>query len=204
MFASFKCLSLPAIGAMVLSFALLPAAARADHDSFEEGASQFVARLDVKPGMSVLDVACGSGNLAIPAARRGAGVTGLDIVPDLIDQARAAARAENLDARFDVGDAESMPYEDAGFDIVMSMFGAMFTPRPDVVSSELKRVCKPGGVIAMGSTLATAAWGDALAILLMRQRGYTWEQMLETHPGGAVGKRQDAVPSALGRIGDDG
>ncbi|QCR18195.1 KpsF/GutQ family sugar-phosphate isomerase [Agrococcus sp. SGAir0287] len=62
----------------------------------------------------------------------------------------------------------------------------------------------PGGVIAMGSTLATAAWGDALAILLMRQRGYTWEQMLETHPGGAVGKRQDAVPSALGRIGDDG
>ncbi len=119
--------------------------------SFESGAAQFVERLDLKPGVKVLDVACGTGNLAIPAACTGADVTGLDIVPDLIDQARKIADTLGVKARFDVGDAEAMPYDDGSFDVVMSMFGAMFAPRPDVVAGELKRVCKPGGLITMAN-----------------------------------------------------
>lgn len=119
--------------------------------SIAKGGEEFVARLDLKPGMKVLDVACGTGNLALPAARAGATVTGVDIAPNLIEQAKANAAAEGLDIRFDVGDAEDMPYEDGEFDVVMTMFGAMFAPRPDVTAAELKRVCKPGGLIAMAN-----------------------------------------------------
>lgn len=119
--------------------------------SIETGAEEFVARLNLKPGMRVLDVACGTGNLAIPAAHAGANVTGIDIAPNLIEQAQARAANERLEARFDVGDAEALPYDDASFDVVMTMFGAMFAPRPDVTAAELKRVCKPGGVIAMAN-----------------------------------------------------
>lgn len=119
--------------------------------SFEKGAVEFVDRLGLKPGSQVLDVACGTGNLAIPAARSGMNVTGLDIVPDLIDQARAAAEAEKLNVIFEVGDAEAMPYADNSYGVVMSMFGAMFAPRPEVVVEELKRVCVPGGTIAMAN-----------------------------------------------------
>ncbi len=119
--------------------------------AYAPGAAEFVDRLAVKPGNVVLDVACGTGNLAIPAAKRGADVIGLDIVPDLIEQARANAATEGVAAEFEIGDAESMPYEDGAFDVVMSMFGAMFTPRPIVVAAELKRVCKPGGFIAMAN-----------------------------------------------------
>jgi SAM-dependent methyltransferase len=114
-------------------------------------AQAFVDRLGVRQGMKVLDVACGSGNLAIPAARAGANVTGLDIAPNLLEQARARARAEGLNARFDQGDAEQLPYADGEFDLVMTMFGAMFAPRPEVAASELIRVCRPGGTIAMAN-----------------------------------------------------
>lgn len=119
--------------------------------SFEAGAEQFVQRLGLQPGMRVLDVACGTGNLALPAARAGAAVTGLDIAPNLIEQAQANAAAEGLSIRFEVGDAEAMPYEDGSFDVVMTMFGAMFAPRPDVTARELKRVCQSGGLIAMAN-----------------------------------------------------
>jgi SAM-dependent methyltransferase len=119
--------------------------------AIEDGAAEFVERLNLQAGQTVLDVACGTGNLALPAARLGAQVTGIDIAPNLIEQARANAEAENLPVRFDVGDAESMPYEDAGFDAVITMFGAMFAPRPDVTAAELKRVCRPGGMIAMAN-----------------------------------------------------
>lgn len=119
--------------------------------AIEEGGREFVERLDLKAGMKVLDVACGTGNLALPAARVGADVTGVDIAPNLIDQAIANAQREGLKAKFDVGDAEDMPYSDGEFDVVMTMFGAMFAPRPDVTASELKRVCKSGGLIAMAN-----------------------------------------------------
>jgi ubiquinone/menaquinone biosynthesis C-methylase UbiE len=128
--------------------------------SIEVGAEEFVGRLDLKPGMKVLDVACGTGNLALPAARIGADVTGVDIAPNLIEQAIANAEREGLKARFDVGDAEDMPYQDGEFDVVMTMFGAMFAPRPDVTASELKRVCKSGGVIAMANWTPGAFTGQ--------------------------------------------
>jgi ubiquinone/menaquinone biosynthesis C-methylase UbiE len=114
-------------------------------------AERFVDRLGIQPGMRVLDVACGSGNLAIPAAKRGAVVTGVDIAPNLVAQARARAAAEGITATFDEGDAEALPYGDGSFDIVMTMYGAMFAPRPDVTAAELARVCRSGGTIAMAN-----------------------------------------------------
>lgn len=117
----------------------------------EAGAEEFIDRLALNPGERVLDVACGSGNLTIPAARAGAIVTGVDIAPNLLEQGRARAAAEGLTIQFDEGDAESLPYDDAAFDVVTSMFGAMFAPRPELVAAELVRVCKPGGRIAMAN-----------------------------------------------------
>lgn len=117
----------------------------------QAAADEFVASLGIKPGDKVLDVACGSGNLAIPAARAGATVTGVDIAPNLLEQARERAASEGLTIKFDEGDAENLPYPDGAFDVVVTMYGAMFAPRPDLVSSELRRVCKPGGRIAMAN-----------------------------------------------------
>ena len=117
----------------------------------EPSAMEFLARLPVQAGTRMLDVACGAGQISIPAARAGAHVTGVDIATNSIERARARAREEGLDARFDEGDAEMLPYEDASFDLVASLFGAMFAPRPDRVAAELVRVCRPGGQIAMGN-----------------------------------------------------
>jgi SAM-dependent methyltransferase len=114
-------------------------------------AEDFIARLALKPGVQLLDVACGSGNLAIPAARAGAIVTGVDIATNLLEQARARAESEGLMIQFDEGDAENLPYDDAAFDAVVSMFGAMFAPRPKLVAVELARVCRSGGRIAMAN-----------------------------------------------------
>lgn len=115
-----------------------------------EGA-RFIERLELKPGARVLDVACGTGNLCFPAARAGAVVTGLDFAPNLLETARRRADAEGVGIRFDEGDAESLPYDDASFDVVVSMFGVMFAPQPDVVAAELARVCRPGGIVAMAN-----------------------------------------------------
>ncbi len=115
------------------------------------GAMEFFTRLDVAPGIRMLDVACGAGQIAIPAAHAGAQVTGVDIASNLIEQARERAMSEGVTARFDEGDAEMLPYEDAAFDLVVSLFGAMFAPRPEYVAAELIRVCRPGGRIVMGN-----------------------------------------------------
>ena len=117
----------------------------------ETAAEEFIARLNLKPGDRVLDVACGTGNLAIPAARAGAIVTGADIATNLLEQARARAESEGLKIQFDEGDAENLPYDDSAFDAVVTMFGAMFAPRPELVAAELTRVCRPGGRIAMAN-----------------------------------------------------
>jgi SAM-dependent methyltransferase len=114
-------------------------------------AESFVDRLPVSPGMRILDVATGTGNLALPLARKGAAVTGVDIAANLLQQARERAAAENLTPTFDEGDAEELPYADASFDMVVTMFGAMFAPRPELVASELARVIKPGGRLAMAN-----------------------------------------------------
>jgi 2-polyprenyl-3-methyl-5-hydroxy-6-metoxy-1,4-benzoquinol methylase len=117
----------------------------------EPGALEFLTRLAAKPGTRMLDVGCGAGQIAIPAARAGVRVTGVDIASNLIEQARARAKAEGLDARFDEGDAEKLPYEDGAFDLVVSLIGAMFAPRPEMVAAELVRVCRPGGRIVMAN-----------------------------------------------------
>jgi SAM-dependent methyltransferase len=130
----------------------------------EKGAEEFVDRLNILPGMRVLDVACGTGNLAIPAARRGARVTGVDIAPNLVEQARQRAASEGLEATFDEGDAEQLPYPDAHFDIVMTMFGAMFAPRPEQAASELARVCRRGGTVAMANWTPSGFIGKMFGI----------------------------------------
>ena len=117
----------------------------------EPGALEFLERLPVQAETRMLDVACGAGQIAIPAARAGARVTGVDIATNSIEQARVRAQAEGLDVRFDEGDAEMLPYEDASYDLVVSLIGAMFAPRPERVADELLRVCRPGGQIVMAN-----------------------------------------------------
>ena len=126
-----------------------------DYDLFsrymEKDAKEFFRRLGVAPGTRLLDVGCGAGQLALIAARAGAQVTGCDISTNWIEKARARAAAEGLEVAFEEGDAESLPYADAQFDVVTSLIGAMFAPRPNMVAAELTRVCRPGGVIAMAN-----------------------------------------------------
>lgn len=126
-----------------------------DYDLFsrfmEKDAEQFFKRLGVKPGSRLLDVGCGAGQLALVAARSGALVTGCDIATNWLENARARAASEGLEITFEEGDAESLPYDDDKFDVVVSLVGAMFAPRPDLVAAELTRVCKPGGMIAMAN-----------------------------------------------------
>jgi ubiquinone/menaquinone biosynthesis C-methylase UbiE len=114
-------------------------------------AEEFIARLPLRPGMHVLDVACGSGNLAVIAARRGCKTKGVDIAANLVAQARERAEAERLNIEFREGDAEALPYAEGEFDAVVTMFGAMFAPRPEAVAAELLRVTKPGGFVAMAN-----------------------------------------------------
>ena len=129
-----------------------------DYDRFsrfmENEARSFYERLDVPPGAHLLDVACGSGQLALIAAREGVRVTGVDIADNLIERAQARSIAEALPARFRVADAESLPFHASSFDVVVSLIGAMFAPRPHLVARELTRVCVPGGTIAMANWTA--------------------------------------------------
>lgn len=126
-----------------------------DYDRFsrymEGDAAVFVERLQVPAGSHLLDVGCGSGQLALIAARNGARVIGVDIAPNLIERATERALSESLNVQFHVGDAEDLPFPDAQFDYVTSLIGAMFAPRPDLVAAELTRVCVPGGTIAMAN-----------------------------------------------------
>jgi len=126
-----------------------------DYDRFsrymEGSARDFYERLSVAPGSQFLDVGCGSGQLALMAAKDGLQVTGVDIAGNLVERARARAQSEGLQARFEEADAETLPFEDATFDVVASLIGAMFAPRPELVAKELLRVCQPGGTIAMAN-----------------------------------------------------
>jgi SAM-dependent methyltransferase len=133
--------------------------------SYATGAQEFVDGLDLRPGMTVLDVACGTGNLALPAARLGAVVTGVDIAPNLIEQARENAKREGLNVQFDEGDVEKMTYADGSFDAVITMFGAMFAPRPDVTAAEMTRVVRPGGYIAMANWTPAGFIGQMFKIV---------------------------------------
>jgi SAM-dependent methyltransferase len=115
-------------------------------------AGQLVRFAGVRAGQTLLDVACGTGVVAITAARAGAKVTGLDLTPELLAQARESAPIAGLkDIIWKEGDAEKLPFEDGSFDVVLSQFGHMFAPRPEVAIREMLRVLKPGGRIAFAT-----------------------------------------------------
>lgn len=140
-----------------------------DYDIFsrylEPDAHLFYRRIGVEPGQKLLDVGCGTGQLSLIAARAGAEVTGCDIATNSLERARERARQEQLNAIFDEGDAEALPYADAQFDVVTSLVGAMFAPRPHLVASELLRVCKPGGKIAMANWTPQGFVGQMFKII---------------------------------------
>ena len=114
-------------------------------------AEQLCDTADLHAGWRVLDVATGSGNAAIAAARLGCTAVGVDYVPALLERGRERAAAEGLDVELLEGDAESLPFPDASFDAVTSVFGSMFAPDHEQAAAEILRVCRPGGTIALAS-----------------------------------------------------
>jgi SAM-dependent methyltransferase len=118
---------------------------------------------DPHPTERVLDVACGSGTAALVAARRYCEVAGIDYVPALIECARARAAAEALDVDFGVADAQALPFADASFDVVLSVYGVQFAPDQAKAADELLRVCRPGGRIALASPMPEGWSGDFFA-----------------------------------------
>jgi ubiquinone/menaquinone biosynthesis C-methylase UbiE len=120
--------------------------------------------VELRAGQQVLDVAAGSGNVALSAARRNCDALGVDYVPALIDRARERAAAERLLAKFDVGDCEQLPCQDESFDAVLSVFGAMFAPRQEKAADELLRVCRRGGKIGLANWTPDGFWGQAFAL----------------------------------------
>jgi SAM-dependent methyltransferase len=122
-------------------------------ESMRESGEALVARLGITPGMKVLDLGCGDGTTALPAARMGADVLGVDIASNLVAAGNRRAEAEGLDnIRFQEGDASHLDdLADDSFDLVVTIFGAMFAPRPADVAKEMVRVTRPGGRIVMGN-----------------------------------------------------
>ncbi len=115
----------------------------------EPGAGEILKGWRIPQGMSLLDVACGAGQISILASMAGINASGVDIASNSIAVARGRARREGLDAKFDEGDAECLPYPDGSFDVVATLVGAMFAPQPEKVAQEFIRVCKPGGRMLM-------------------------------------------------------
>jgi 2-polyprenyl-3-methyl-5-hydroxy-6-metoxy-1,4-benzoquinol methylase len=131
----------------------------------EPGALEFLHRLSIPAGARMLDVGCGAGQIAISAARAGVHVTGIDISPKQIEQARARAQAEHLEVRFEEGDAELLAFADGSFDVVVSLIGAMFAPRPERVAAELLRTCRSGGRIVMANWTPEGFVGQMFKII---------------------------------------
>jgi ubiquinone/menaquinone biosynthesis C-methylase UbiE len=119
-------------------------------ERISEAGELVVERAGTQPGMDLLDVACGTGNATIPAAREGARVTGLDFSPDLLAIARERAADAMVEVDWVEGDAQELPFEDASFDRVLSLFGHMFAPDHERTATEMLRVTRPGGTIAVG------------------------------------------------------
>ncbi|HET9467677.1 MAG TPA: class I SAM-dependent methyltransferase [Vicinamibacterales bacterium] len=130
--------------------------------SFENGAATFITRLGLTGRDDVLDVACGTGNTALPAARTGARVTAIDIAPNLLEQLGSRAVREALALDIHEGNCEALPFEGDRFDTVITMYGAMFAARPERAAAELLRVCRAGGKVAMANWTRTGFIGKML------------------------------------------
>ncbi|WP_176611283.1 class I SAM-dependent methyltransferase [Actinomadura sp. WMMB 499] len=127
----------------------------------------------IRPGERVLDVATGTGNTALAAARRFATVTGVDYVPELLEHATARAAAEGLPVSFETGDAERMRFADASFDVAVSTFGVQYVPDQDRAAAELLRVVRPGGRIALASWSPDGFLGELLRLVGAHTSGHT-------------------------------
>src|SRR5437879_11802782 len=114
-------------------------------------APRLVAFAGIQADHRVLDVGCGTGVVAITAQRRGAKVTGLDLTPELLKRAQENAAVADADVAWHEGDVESLPFGDGAFDVVLSQFGHMVHPRPEIATREMLRVLKPGGLIAFST-----------------------------------------------------
>jgi len=134
-------------------------------EKIEGCAEATVEGAGVQAGETVLDVATGSGNAALAAARRGARVTGLDLTPELLERARARAAAEGAEIDFVEGDAERLPFADGSFERVTSVFGAMFAPDQERTAAELLRVAAPGGTVAVAAWTPEGLNGQMFAVV---------------------------------------
>ncbi len=121
---------------------------------------ELVQRLGIGRDETVLDVACGTGNAAIPAAEAGARVTGVDLTPEMLATARRRAASADVEVAWTEGDAEDLPFDDDSFDVVVSTFGCMFAPRHEVVADEIARVLRPGGRLGVASWTPQGAFGE--------------------------------------------
>ena len=128
-------------------------------------APKLVRFAKIRPGQAVLDVGCGTGVVALTAARAGARVTGVDLTPALVARAKEHAALAGAEVTFLEGDAEAIPLPDSAFDVVVSQFGHMFAPRPDVVVKEMLRVLKPGGTIAFSTWPPELIVGQSFALM---------------------------------------
>jgi SAM-dependent methyltransferase len=118
-------------------------------ERFQEAARELVDACKARPGIQLLDVAAGDGNVAIAAAWRGASVTASDLTPAMVELGRKRSASEGVEIEWQEADVEALPFEDNTFDVVASAFGVMFAPRPEVAASEMFRVARPGGTIGM-------------------------------------------------------
>lgn len=133
--------------------------------TIQDVSDQVVERAGIAEGHDVLDVATGSGNAALRAAQRGATVTGIDLVPEHFDAARRRAQEAGVEIDFREGDAENLEFPDGSFDRVVSVFGAMFAPRHEVAATELTRVARPGGLVAVTGWTPEGLNGQVFALL---------------------------------------
>lgn len=132
-------------------------------EHIKEVGERIVHRVGVRPGEDVLDVACGPGNAAIPAAVAGARVTGVDLTPELFEPGRKLAAEAGVQVEWVEGDAEALPVDDASVDVVLSTFGAMFAPRHDVTAREIARVLRPGGRLGLCNWTPEGSVGESSA-----------------------------------------
>lgn len=132
---------------------------------FMPAAARVVAAGEVGPGMEVADVGAGTGNLAIIAAQAGAKVSASDITPAMVEIGQDRSKSEGLEIEWLEADAEDLPYGHDQFDVVLSMFAAMFAPRPDVVSREMFRIAKPGGKVVMANWAEDGVTSELLRLL---------------------------------------